>query len=265
MPNIMVRAISGAIYVLLIVGLLILSPADGFAILMTIFAVLASIEYSSMTRPSRSWLKIIDAIATAGIVGCSHILLNGYGWIVVAILLLSFPLIRLAIQLFINEPQPLEQAARGATGVLYIGVPLAMIALAASDSPQMVLLGFVMIWMNDTGAYLAGRTFGRHKLMERISPKKTIEGAVGGAVAATLTGILAPIFVPTLHISPLSGAFMGLTVFALSTIGDLVESMIKREEGTKDSGKIIPGHGGILDRIDSLLFAAPAILLFIWI
>lgn len=265
MPNIMVRAISGAIYVLLIVGLLILSPGDGFAILTTIFAILASIEYSSMTRPSRSWLKIIDAIATAGIVGCSHILLYGNTWIFIIIALLSFPLIRMAIQLFINEPQPLEQAARGATGVIYIGVPLAMIAFAASDSRQMVLLGFVMIWMNDTGAYLAGRTFGRHKLMERISPKKTVEGAIGGAFAATLTGIFAPLLFHSLPISPLSGAIMGLTVFALSTIGDLVESMIKREEGIKDSGKIIPGHGGILDRIDSLLFAAPAILLFVWI
>ncbi len=159
---------------------------------------------------------------------------------------------------------PLEDAARGCLGVYYIGIALASAAMAAQLAPAVVILMFVMIWLNDTGAYLVGCRWGRTKLFERISPKKTWEGAAGGALFAMAAGVAAPLLPGDLfHFGSVAGLLLGLAVCVAGTIGDLVESMIKRQEGVKDSGNLIPGHGGILDRIDSLLFAAPVTLIFI--
>ena len=128
-------------------------------------------------------------------------------------------------------------------------------------SPKMVLVVFVLLWVNDTFAYLTGRLLGKHKLFERISPGKTIEGSIGGLVF-TLAAILV-----YSHFTgwPPMGPAIGLGVIAVvfGTLGDLCESMLKRQAGVKDSGKLIPGHGGILDRFDSVLFAIPFVFVYL--
>ena len=111
-----------------------------------------------------------------------------------------------------------------------------------------------IIWASDTFAYLSGRTFGKHKLFERISPKKTIEGFVGGLIGATAVAILFDIY----SVRPMwQWIVMAEVLVVMGTIGDLVESSFKRTAGVKDSGTILPGHGGLLDRLDSLVFASP--------
>lgn len=128
-------------------------------------------------------------------------------------------------------------------------------------SPELVASFFVLLWINDTGAYLLGRAFGRHKLFERISPKKTWEGFIGGTLltiaAAWFAGRFSGIFPQ--HIWIISG----LIISVFGTFGDLFESQLKREAGIKDSGSVLPGHGGFLDRFDGLTFAFPVLYLFI--
>jgi phosphatidate cytidylyltransferase len=119
-----------------------------------------------------------------------------------------------------------------------------------------IFLALAIPWLGDTGAYFAGRAFGKHKLYELISPKKTIEGYVGGIITATI-GVFVIRSLSLSVLSPLDCVLIGLGIGTLAVIGDLAESLLKRAFGVKDSGKIMPGHGGLLDRIDSLLFVLP--------
>jgi phosphatidate cytidylyltransferase len=119
----------------------------------------------------------------------------------------------------------------------------------------------VITWFGDTGAYFAGRFLGKHKLFERVSPKKTWEGAIGGMVAAVGGAVLVTqLGLPKVGVH--HAIILGVVVDAIGIVGDLVESMLKRAFGVKDSGWIMPGHGGILDRVDALLFTAPAVWLY---
>ena len=150
----------------------------------------------------------------------------------------------------------------------YLSLPSAlMVFMYRSDfflclaGPKLVLLVFALIWVNDIFAYLTGRLLGKHKLFERISPGKTIEGSIGGLVF-TLAGIIVfSHYVDWLSIGMAVG--MGMIAVVFGTLGDLCESMLKRQAGVKDSGTLIPGHGGILDRFDSVLFAVPFVFVFL--
>ena len=157
----------------------------------------------------------------------------------------------------------LEEAPRAAAVATlawaYAGLlPASVVALRVRFGWAWVLLLFVVSWANDTLAYFAGRAFGRHKLLERISPKKTWEGFWGGA-AGSVGGALVvkALFLP--HLSIPAAVLVGAGAAFLGPLGDLCESMLKRAYGAKDSGWIIPGHGGVLDRIDSLVFPAPLV------
>ena len=153
----------------------------------------------------------------------------------------------------------------------YITLPfvfIVKISFGTNDYNPKIILGlFVLIWTNDTFAYLVGKSMGKHKLFERVSPKKTIEGFLGGVVFAAFAGFL----ISKLYIQPkpefsntsiLIWTIIALIVSIFGTIGDLIESKFKRIAGIKDSGSIMPGHGGILDRLDSVIFVAPIIFLF---
>lgn len=120
-----------------------------------------------------------------------------------------------------------------------------------------LLVAILCTWLSDTGAYLLGRAAGRHPLIPRISPKKTIEGLLGGLTASAVTGMIA-VTLLGLDIPWWAGLLVGVTIGSVGVIGDLVESLMKRQAGVKDSGTLIPGHGGMLDRLDALLFTWPA-------
>ena len=192
----------------------------------------------------------------------------------IAILIL-FLLAAMIAELYNEKEKPFDSLAHTFFPVLYAGLPMCLFPFAAFShtgistllpydcgtfSPSIIIGFFILIWANDTGAYLAGVAFGRRKLFERISPKKTWEGFFGGVIFAAVSGwALAGWLGGAGNIHWVALAFI---VSVFGTYGDLIESMLKRSVGAKDSGNIMPGHGGFLDRFDSALIAFPAVYLF---
>lgn len=182
----------------------------------------------------------------------------------------AIPLL-LAAVLFARGVTGGPMAAAGTTllGVLYTGGMLSFAyalryhdyVIDAKGGTILVLLPVVVTWLNDTGAYFAGRAFGKRKLMPSVSPKKTWAGAYGAVIASVLTTWLFAAYVlpPVAQLSmrPLGVIVVGVALSVAAQVGDLAESMLKREAGVKDSSTLIPGHGGVLDRVDSLLFTLP--------
>lgn len=144
-------------------------------------------------------------------------------------------------------------------GLIVLAAPVVAVAYIdqADQGPLLVLLLCLMIWGADTGAYAAGRTLGRHKLVPRVSPGKTVEGAAGGIATAMIIGALGALVLGLDGWRTLGMALLGGWIAAISIVGDLTISMFKRSAGVKDSGRLFPGHGGVLDRLDSMLAAAP--------
>jgi phosphatidate cytidylyltransferase len=170
---------------------------------------------------------------------------------------------------FTREPNRDNLCATAVTllAALYVGGLLASVVglravLPESDGRQWVLFLFAVVMVGDAGAYFTGRALGRHPLAPELSPKKTIEGLVGGLAASVATAVgLASFGLPAMP--PRAALGLGLVLALLGVLGDLFESLLKRSVGAKDTATILPGHGGVLDRIDSLLFAAPALLAYV--
>lgn len=164
-----------------------------------------------------------------------------------------------------RDLQPLVNIAFTFLGIIYVAVPFALLNHAVFFqqiySYQIIIGSLLLIWASDTGAYFAGRQFGKRKLFFKISPKKTWEGSIGGALLALLIGYILSIYFKDLNM------WQWLSIAAIivvtGTYGDLVESLFKRSIRIKDSGDVIPGHGGFLDRFDSLLLSAPFIVAFV--
>lgn len=263
--NLATRTVSGVIYVALIV-LAILWGQYGVLLLTTLFSLLAVVEFYKMTRHPESVDFAKSRPALILDVAGTFALCWG-AWIYPLVIFPFILLARLALELYLKSEHPLKNVAESVFAMIYIGLPFGFMNFMASWYSAMPLLAmFFLIWINDTGAFLVGSTIGRHRLFERISPKKSWEGFFGGlafvVLASVLFGLLCPGFfsLPWLHIW--EWVILGVLVTAFSTWGDLFESLCKRNLHIKDSGNIIPGHGGILDRVDSLLFVAPVFVIF---
>jgi len=180
----------------------------------------------------------------------------------------------LVAELYVKEKDPINDWAYTMLAQLYIALPFSMINVlafpyAGGYSPVLPLSVFVFLWLNDAGAYCIGSLLGRHKLFPRVSPGKSWEGSIGGAVlvicGAALIWHLLGVHAPAeSNLSLLQWTGLGLTVVVFGTWGDLVESLFKRTLGVKDSGNVLPGHGGMLDRFDSTLLAMPATVVYLF-
>lgn len=254
---------SGLVYAGLIIGCIFWGQYP-FTWLAAIFATLATIEFEKITHEltRRSVPALLFDIA-----GCIALT---FAWMFWPLFIWVFALLcRMTLQLYSKSDTPLADLSKSMMTQLYIGLPLGlMCCIGEWWNLKAVLVVFFMIWINDTGAFLVGSMLGKHRLFERISPKKSWEGFFGGLVFNLIAATLFSIFCHNFFgIGDSLGMWLGLgilvTVFA--TWGDLVESLIKRSLHIKDSGKLIPGHGGILDRIDSLLFVMPATMIYLFI
>ena len=274
MINLIQRVLSGVIYIALIVAAILLldnSPVM-YLLVFPLFIVVGISELISMARneDTQSWLvNVIDMLGGVGVFVAFYLHYEGATSQSRALWLLpiaSYLLLRCIVQLYRPKQNALRSLERSFLAMGYVALPVSMLnGIMSITAPRLLLGMFIFIWLYDTGAYCFGMLFGKHRLFERISPKKSWEGVIGG-VAACIAGAYASFYwfdeffqVPDL------ATWIGLSVVVavFATFGDLVESLIKRSVGVKDSGSIIPGHGGVLDRIDSLLLVAPAVLIYL--
>lgn len=270
--SLLTRTISGAVFVALVVGSFFVPSYFQFGLFL-FFAVMATYEYLRIVETDGVRVhKILGVLITALLVE------GGYfqqcmelGWLLVVLMMLSIPV----FELFRKEEKPFNNIAHNFLPVLWIGIPFALAGVTnvMLFQKEALLALFILLWTSDTFAYCGGSLFGKHKMFERISPKKTWEGfAIGGLF--TCGAAVGLSFVPYFHnallyeasttFNVLAWVGFGLLVFVTGTLGDLIESMFKRSYGVKDSGNIMPGHGGMLDRFDSFLFAMPFCMIY-WV
>jgi phosphatidate cytidylyltransferase len=192
---------------------------------------------------------------------------NYHGSAVLMLLLPAFAGIFI-VELFRNKPNPFQNVAITILGLIYIAIPFALLSflvypnyITLKYNPEILIGYFVLIWTSDTGAYLTGMTFGKHPLFKRISPKKSWEGFIGGTVLTIGMSFLVSHFSHEINLYIWIGVALIIAIFGV--LGDLVESMLKRSLDVKDSGNFLPGHGGILDRFDSLIISSPFVFTFI--
>lgn len=269
MGNLAKRSITGILYVAVIVGC-ILAGETGALILSLILSALGVAEFNILSdtekKPRASIILDIAGalLLTFSIAMCYSSQLTASPVFILTWLL--WLLGRMTVELYLHEKDAFSHLCHSLTAQVYIALPLGLLNIINTISAPIVLMMFILIWLNDTGAYLVGSTFGRHRLFERISPKKSWEGFWGGmafCIAASAAVCFINLSITSDIMSMGYWIGYGVLVSVFATWGDLVESMIKRTIGVKDSGNILPGHGGILDRIDSLLFVIPITFIYI--
>ena len=265
MKNLIIRALSGAVYIALVIS----SIYFGGWLFATFFGILVIIGMHEAQKLAwkgkcSTTIQVLDiATGMALFLGAFASVAFGTDPRLAAPLPILLVLARFIAGLYLKEQSPIASWANSCFTICYVAVPLTMLALILHTYGMLIaLFMFVCIWLNDTGAYLVGCTIGKHRLFERISPKKSWEGFFGGMAFCIAAGSFAHLLIGG---SQAVWIPFAIVVSVFSTWGDLVESLIKRTAGVKDSGNIMPGHGGVLDRIDSLLFVAPAILAYLFL
>lgn len=259
------RAITGFFFIALLIGATLLGQ-EIFVAFFTLVGVGCLFEFYKMFKSERVKPAILWGLATAVVLGvlvglhCVGLIPFSKVWLVIP--MFSFTCIS---ALFQKREKPFEDIALTNLGLGYAFLPfLFFVALGfvkGAYNPYIPLGFLIILWSNDTGAYLAGRSFGRRKLFERISPNKTWEGFIGGVLFALLVSINLEQYFG--GIERWQWATVAIIIGVFGTLGDLVESMLKRSLGVKDSGNLLPGHGGLMDRFDGLLISAPLVFLFL--
>lgn len=258
------RSISGLVYVVLLITMTLYSKIS-FLILFAFFLIMLIVEFCNLVK-----LNKLFALSLGGILfflfAFFEISINTKYLLIIATLYVSIKLIYLLLS---KSALKIDAVTKYVYLIGYIILPIIILIKIPVDilenkfEPEIIVSIFTLIWINDTFAYIVGKSIGKNKLFESISPKKTIEGLIGGIFFAIIFSVIIakyflqePVYI-WLTIAILVGIF--------GTYGDLVESKFKRYANVKDSGKIMPGHGGILDRLDSVIFVAPYIFLFLQI
>src|SRR5258708_1661704 len=265
--NLLQRLAPAAVAGPVILGLLYVAPPWGFYLLVLAASLVAAYELLAMTHPADRVSQVIG-IAMSAAASAAVYLCPDDPRVLMAVLVtvpIAGPLVTLA-RLGAIETAALRACALG-FAPLFVAVPLTLLALMrktlGSAGPGAVLLALGLGWFTDTGAYFAGRFFGRKKLYEAVSPKKTVEGAVGGLFASVVWALFSAFVLLPRGMLPVGHAVpLAVVAGVLGQAGDLAESLLKRSTGHKDSGAIVPGHGGVLDRIDALLVTAVVVYLY---
>ncbi len=269
MKNIITRTATGIVFIAIIFGSICISVYT-FLLVFLLISILGLTEFYKLAetetiKPQRLPGIIFGSILFISFALFAHALIDSK-WIA---LNLFFAFLIFIIEMYRKKENPFGNIAYTLLGVFYIALPLAILNLYFSpfhfrgEFNTHILIGFFSItWLVDTAAYLSGMAFGRHRLFERLSPKKSWEGSIGGFLMGILSAwIISLIFKDLLFYH---WAIIAIIITVAGGFGDLVESMFKRSVNIKDTGSILPGHGGILDRFDGVLFSAPLVYLYIY-
>ncbi len=264
--NLTMRVATAVVAAPFILGLLYMGPSWGWAVLVAAASAIGALEFFGMTHPDDRVAQVVGVALTLAVLA----VLWRFGSSPTALLALIFLLPFAAMLLTLTRLGDMRTAALRVLattfGPLYVGGGLGALALlrrdAGADGPSFVVLALLLSWFSDTGAYFAGRFLGKRKLYEAVSPKKTVEGALGGLLFAVIGALVAHVWF--LRSLPLVDALaLAIVAGGLGQAGDLGESLFKRSFGIKDSGGIVPGHGGILDRVDALLVTGTITYLYV--
>lgn len=276
--NLLLRTVTGLVFIAVIIGVPLLG-LDAFRVLFLIIACLTAAELVKLVRQSGAARLDTVSVSLLTVATCvtTSVIALGIDATAAACVTVMLFVITFISHLYRRDAHPVNELAYTVFVQAYAVLPFALIQFLAIEvdafgsitySPLLPLAMFTFIWANDTGAYCIGSAIGRTKLFPRISPHKTWEGTIGGVVVAMAAAYIFSICSDTFSAaSPAANlaAWLGmaLTVSVFGTYGDLVESMMKRAWGVKDSGNILPGHGGMLDRFDSTIFAIPATVAYV--
>ncbi|MBT8289105.1 MAG: phosphatidate cytidylyltransferase [Flavobacteriaceae bacterium] len=266
MKELLIRAISGFFYAALF--LLSLQSQHAIIILFFIFGLIALAEFKKLIG-LKSWVPYLIFTVLYVVFGYWQIFIKSYEGFDEAVQILHvltiFVQLFLIKDLFSERPLPSFVTGRYINTTFYLSSAFIFIILIANYNntfkPVIILGSFILMWVNDSFAYLVGKNFGRQKLFPKISPKKTVEGFLGGLFFACVSSYFIAKYSDNLTFN--NWLILAIIISVFGTLGDLIESKFKRQAGVKDSGIIMPGHGGILDRLDSIIFAAPFIYLFL--
>lgn len=272
MNNFTKRTLFGALYVAAVVAACLWGAPYFFGALFAVLAVMSVREFLVITHTDRLirvegmvlafllfvslwggslFLTVTDSTTAAPLIrSISHY--TFFLWLFLA-------LVSVIVELFHKAPNPIENWGLLFSSQMMVALPFGLMNVLLAHSGWLLLSLFILIWLNDTGAYCFGSLLGKHKMFPRVSPGKTWEGLIGGAVVALAAGyfLLAdPCHLTGLEFSLFQALLLSLLVVVFGTLGDLTESLLKRTLGIKDSGLFLPGHGGFLDRFDSVLMAS---------
>ena len=291
MSSFLIRTITGLFLVLIVVGSIMFSSLT-YCFLFLLIIIVGLNEFYSMARMAKIRPQKFSGILIGGLIFIINFLYamefinENFFFIFVPLILIIF-----INELYLKNNRPFSNIAYTFLGLIYVAVPVSLwnyIVMHTGDiaegniisgavfdpinqmlqpsikiqySPGILMGFFIITWLSDTGAYLVGVPFGRRKLFKRISPKKTWEGFLGGAIIALMASYPVSLLfhdLPLIH-----WLVVAIIVIVMGTFGDLVESLYKRSLGVKDSGHILPGHGGVLDRFDTILLSSPVVFTYL--
>lgn len=261
MSSFLQRSLSGLVYVVLFIGSVLYSK-ESFVTLTAVFGLICIREFSKLIK-SKAYVSFAIFIAIIVFIALKEE--NPQGILIGLILALTGSLQSLYFLFSKKAKTPKNFLLKEDLTIRYLVLSFGLLILLPFSNgnyePLIIVYLLLLIWSNDSFAYLVGKNFGKRKLYESVSPKKTIEGFIGGVVFTIITGVVISYYSELF--SMIHWIVLSLLASILGTIGDLVESKFKRQANIKDSGSIMPGHGGMLDRLDSLFFVAPFVYLYI--
>ena len=271
MKNLIIRALTGIIFVVVLISAIYIHPIF-FLILFCIITGLTLWEFGGLVKhyENANLQRTVNVLGGVYLFIATFVYANGLTDGKIFLPYLLFIMLTMIAELYYKAPNPINNWAFTLFAQVYCAGSFSLLNFIGAEPgtlgimsypPLFIMAIFILVWLDDTGAYLVGSLIGKHKLFERISPKKSWEGFFGGLILALASSQAFAWFAP--EINRMNWLGLAATVVLFGTWGDLIESLLKRTLGVKDSGNVLPGHGGMLDRFDSVMLAVPASYIYI--
>jgi phosphatidate cytidylyltransferase len=271
LKNLIIRALTGIIFVVVLISAICIHPIF-FLILFCIITGLTLWEFGGLVKhyENANLQRTVNMLGGVYLFIATFVHANGLTDGKIFLPYLLFIMLTMIAELYYKAPNPINNWAFTLFAQIYCAGSFSMLNFIGAEpgtpgvmsyTPLFIMAIFIFVWLDDTGAYLVGSLIGKHKLFERISPKKSWEGFFGGLILALASSQAFAWFAP--EINRMNWLGLAATVVLFGTWGDLIESLLKRTLGVKDSGNVLPGHGGMLDRFDSVMLAVPASYIYI--